>query len=240
MISIIEMFYTTDFLIILNIIHRQGTSAQIVRSGGWIGQKLFFNLNGERASFYGERLSDNRRARGVALEGAMSEEEKQQNMILVIQVPLKQTSAPLRLLQTFFGTQVDEECFQPSSADSFTAGAAPSSSPLVMAAKKSISSNRGYSEKEEERSDVEEAILRIGESEGKFDEVGDIEIERDPAFPVRVTLQFYKSTASGVIDDEVMRTIAGQLEAARKNADFVGSLVVGGQTGRVTEHHGAE
>jgi hypothetical protein len=94
--------------------HRsQGTSAQVVQNGA---QKLYFNKCGEKASFIGQRLSDNRKERGVAVEGEMSKEEKQQvhtfsslvspglshtltrrasvcpiqNMIMVIQVPLKQ------------------------------------------------------------------------------------------------------------------------------------------------------
>ncbi len=39
-----------------------------------------------------------------------------------------------------------------------------------------------------------------------------------------------------MIDEDAVQTIAKQMEASRKNADFVGSLVVGGHTGRPTEH----
>jgi hypothetical protein len=44
---------------------------------------------------------------------------------------------------------------------------------------------------QEEEADVEDAIVSVGEAEGPFDEVDGIAIERDPQFPVRVTLQVH-------------------------------------------------
>jgi hypothetical protein len=199
----------------------QGTSAQVVEGGDWGGQKLYFNKNGEKASFIGERLSDNRRARGVAVEGAMTREEKQQNMIMIIQVPLKQKQIR-RGLGGYGGMAVQMECcaLTPCSSISSFSPAPPM---------------QETSQRRKEKADVEEAIIRVGEGEGEFDEVRGLEIERDPAYPVRVTLQFYKSTANGVIDEDAVRVISEQIEASRKNADFVGSLVVGGRTSRPTE-----
>ncbi len=55
--------------------YSQGTSAQVVQDGS---QKLYFNKSGEKASFIGQRLTDNRKERGVATEGEMTKEEKQQ------------------------------------------------------------------------------------------------------------------------------------------------------------------
>jgi hypothetical protein len=46
-------------------------------------------------------------------------------------------------------------------------------------------------QEEEEAADVEDAIVKVGEAEGSFDEVAGIAIERDPQFPVRVTLQVH-------------------------------------------------
>lgn len=39
-----------------------------------------------------------------------------------------------------------------------------------------------------------------------------------------------------MIDQEAVKTIAAQIEQSRKNADFVGSLVVNPDIGRPTEH----
>jgi hypothetical protein len=199
----------------------QGTSAQVVEGDNWGGQKLYFDKNGEKASFIGERLSDNRRARGVAVEGAMTREEKQQNMIMIIQVPLKQKQRTF----TFCGTPnyMDELCGLEPECEAQCESVSYSS-----LASTSIDRNI-------EKADVEEAIIRVGESEGEFDEIRGLDIERDPAYPVRVTLQFYKSTANGVVDDDAVKAIAQQIEGSRKNADFVGSLVVGARTSRPTE-----
>jgi hypothetical protein len=60
---------------ILTSSYSQGTSAQVVQDGS---QKLYFNKCGEKASFIGQRLTDNRKERGVATEGEMTKEEKQQ------------------------------------------------------------------------------------------------------------------------------------------------------------------
>lgn len=85
--------------------------------------------------------------------------------------------------------------------------------------------------------DVDEAIVKVGEAEGVFSECRGLRIERDPGFPIRVTLQYYKATSTGAINDEVMATIANQIREARKDADFIGSLVLEPHAGRPTEHH---
>lgn len=87
-------------------------------------------------------------------------------------------------------------------------------------------------------SNVEDAIVKVCKSEGRFSNPSLCgPIERDPRFPVRVTLQYYKCTDNGVINENDVNTIAKQISNSRKNADFVGSLVVGGNTGRPTEHN---
>jgi hypothetical protein len=79
---------------------REGTSATIIDNtrdafpaGFSWGQRIFFNQNGERASLTGERLSDfladpeNRETSGDTPEAAG---ESGLNMVMLIQVPLKQ------------------------------------------------------------------------------------------------------------------------------------------------------
>jgi len=85
---------------------------------------------------------------------------------------------------------------------------------------------------------VEDAIIKVGKAEGPFREIGDLPIKRDPSFPVRVTLQYYKATSNGIADDSHIQEISNQIKEARKYAERIGSLVVGGKTGRVTEHVG--
>jgi hypothetical protein len=90
--------YAGDPAVLTIVATREGTSATIIDnvrdafpSGFSWGQRLFFNQNGERASFAGERLSDfntdNRQATDPAMEAAG---QSGLNMVMLIQVPLKQ------------------------------------------------------------------------------------------------------------------------------------------------------
>ena len=180
-----------------------GTSAEILDG---TMQKLYHNKNGEKASYIGQRLSDFREETGSSLssDAPMTASEKQQNMLLIIQIPLKNTTV-MRSFPVFSSrlTKKDKDvrhCSAPSS--------------IV---------------------DVESAIIKVGESEGIHREIGNCEIERDPQFPVRVTLQYYKATSNGCVDDKVMSDIAAELQAARKWAVAISSLVTE-TTNRTTEH----
>jgi len=83
--------------------------------------------------------------------------------------------------------------------------------------------------------DVESAIISVGEAEGPFSEINNNEIQRDERFPIRVTMQYYKATSNGAVNDEVMKSIAEELEGARKWAVAISSLVTE-TTDRTTEH----
>ena len=106
--------------------------------------------------------------------------------------------------------------------------AAPMAAPPAMA------------QRSTEKSDVENAVIGHGALEGPFTETDNLTIERDPRFPVRVTVQFYKATSNGVVDESDLKEIAGQIDAIYKRGDAVGSLVTGGETGRITEYEGVK
>lgn len=93
--------------------------------------------------------------------------------------------------------------------------------------------------KPSEASDVEEAVIGHGKVEGPFAEIDGLEIERDDRYPIRVTVQFYKATSNGVVSGQDMADIAEQINKVYRQADYVGSLVVQGPTGRPTEYEGA-
>lgn len=88
------------------------------------------------------------------------------------------------------------------------------------------------------RSRTEDAVIGHGKVEGPYTEVDGLAIERDPRFPVRVTVQFYKATADGQVTDADVAGIAAQLDKVYANADYVGSLVTQGETNRPTEYDG--
>ncbi len=88
------------------------------------------------------------------------------------------------------------------------------------------------------RSDVEDAVIGHGRVEGPFTEIDNLEIRRDARYPVRVTVQFYKATSNGVVSERDLADIARQINRVYEHADYVGSLVTEGMTGRPTEYEG--
>ncbi len=195
---------------------RQGTSMTIIdnqrdglSSGGVWGQRLFFNKNGQRASFTGSRMSDfSGTAEGKTIQATGTAAQKAGlNMVMMIQVPLKQ-KVQMRKNEMIMYDCAPSPCMEQSAMKS-----------------KGISS-------------VENAVIGHGKVEGPFTEMDNLAIERDPAFPVRVTVQFYKATDNGVVNDRDLAEIATQIGRVYDESDYVGSLVTGGVTNRPTEYVG--
>lgn len=188
---------------------REGTSATIIDNvrdgfnlgGGAWGQRLFFNENGQRASFTGQRLSDFKGPSGSTPTVA---QQQGMNMVLLVQVPLKHKPPVLRA----------QEC-QPCPAP-MTCEAGAKGGP----------------------SDVENAVVGHGKVEGPFTEIDGLAIERDPNYPIRVTVQFYKATSNGVVSGKDLAGIAAQINQVYADGDYVGSLVTGGSSDRPTEYVG--
>jgi len=100
--------YQGDPAVLTIVATREGTSATVIDNtrdafpAGWSwGQRLFFNQDGERASFTGERLSDFVSTRPVTLDSPEAAGESGLNMVLIIQVPLRQKVSFEDLLPSF-------------------------------------------------------------------------------------------------------------------------------------------
>ena len=199
------------------LVTRQGTSMSIVEnrpeeSGtrGW-GQELYFNNEGMRAAFTAERRSDVKQ-RIQAQGGPKSADDKSalsrgSDALFFIQVPLKHKNRGyLGGLPTDGAAMADEEMAAPAAAP------APK-----MAAGGSMKM---------EKSDVEQAVLGHGKNRGPFEEGGGLRLERDDRFPIRITVQFYKATSNGVVDEKDLDGIAKSIGGVYEHADFVGSLVL--------------
>jgi hypothetical protein len=76
--------------------------------------------------------------------------------------------------------------------------------------------------------DMEVAVLGHGELQGPFTELAGLEVERDPRFPVRVTVQFYQATSSARVGEEQMAALARLVARVYEKGDWVGSLVCPG------------
>jgi len=195
--------YEGDPAVLTILATREGTSVTIIDNardavpGSWSwGQRLFFNEDGQRACLTGQRLSDFQ-ADGGPVTGPTIEASGEEglNMVLLIQIPLKQRHPQ--------STWFDDALCCEASPCSGVGGAELCQS-----------------------SDVEAAVIGHGELEGPFTEIDDIRIERDPEFPIRVTVQFYKATSNGIASPEDIEEIADEIGRVYDDADYVGSLVV--------------
>ncbi len=205
------------------LVTRQGTSATIIENYDgdqsyqqW-GQQLFFNNKGQRTTFTAERRSavQTRVDSGSGSADDRSSLAKGADMVMIVQVPLKVFREPY--------TEYDGSpapAAGAADADISESAAAPSNAPKSSA----------------RRSDVETAVIGHGNDAGPFREVNYTDIERDPRFPIRVTVQFYKATSNGAVSNGDLAEAKQQIDEVYRNGDYVGSLVVpDGNRSRPTE-----
>lgn len=190
------------------LVTRQGTSATIIEnhSGdqsyqGW-GQQLFFNHEGQRTVFTAERRSavERRRESGQATAQDQGALDEGADMMMVVQVPLRHRSRRFEMMEGDVSEAV---------------GSSPAPAPSMA--------RRGRAAV---GSDVENAVVGHGDALGPFREMGGLRLERDPRFPVRVTVQFYRATSNGVVDALDLADVKRQIDRVYEDGDFVGSLVV--------------
>ncbi len=202
------------------LVTRQGTSMTVIDNSrdtvgprSW-GQRLFFNKGGQRAPLQAERLSD-AKARGTTQNGeSASSLGKDANLLMLIQIPLKVPPRPRRSYMLY----------------GMGGGGAPSAAPMKSVRRRAHVGGR---------STVEAAVLGHGKVEGPYTELAGLTIERDPRFPIRVTVQFYQATSNGVVSAADVARLHTQIANVYEKADYVGSLVVPEtKTRRVTEWTG--
>jgi len=196
---------------------REGTSATIIdntrdafETGSVWGQRLFHNANGMRASLTGERESDFRAKSGGGTVPFVSAPGAESGLNMVLLIQV-----PLKYKEPPRRVMMEAE------------GAFP------PAPKEAPSARR-------EDSNVENAVIGHGDREGPYTEIDHLPIERDPRFPVRVTVQFYKATDNGIVSAGDLRDIKRQIDRVYAHSEYVGSLVTEGETGRITEYAGAK
>lgn len=199
------------------LVTRQGTSMQIIEnrsedstSAGW-GQELYFNNKGQRAAFTAERKSDVEQR--IAAQGGPKTEDdrsalaKGADVLFLVQVPLRvpRMARPAMPPPMPMG------------------GAMPSTAPM---AESKASAKDDAAPSRAARSDVEQAVLGHGPNLGPYNEGHHLRFERDPSFPVRITVQFYKATSNGIVSDVDLDSISRSIGSVYEHAEFVGSLVL--------------
>jgi hypothetical protein len=201
------------------LVTRQGTSINVIENSPeqsgvqGLGQELYFNEDGQRAPFTAERKSAVK-ARIEAQGGPANADDRSAlaqgaDVLMLVQVPLKHRNRGM-----FPGAAAE--------GDSMALGGAPQPAPPSAAAAAPQKSRGAV----EEKSDVEQAVLGHGPLKGPFTEGNGVLLERDPQFPIRITMQFYKATSNGVVDESDLDRIASTIGGVYEHADYVGSLVI--------------
>ena len=207
------------------LVTRQGTSMQVIENksddataAGW-GQELYFDNKGQRAAFTAERKADVEQR--IAAQGGPKTEDdrtslqKGADVLFLVQVPLKHAQLG-RLGGALPG------------GGGMALGAAPPPPAAAPASPKKSAAASGPSDEMAKggKSDVEQAVLGHGPNVGPFNEGHQLRIERDPKFPIRIMVQFYKATSNGVVSDVDLDSISRSIGSVYEHADAVGSLVM--------------
>lgn len=200
--------YADNPAVLTIVVTRQGSSMAIVDNGrdtvgggGSWGQRLYFNDGGQRAPLMAERLADVQSAGTTANGESAASLGQDANLLMIIQVPLRVRPPAPPPPRRRHGLR--------RSTRSRSGAGAPAAAGRA--------------------SDVDQAVLGHGPSEGPYTELAGLTIARDPRFPVRVTVQFYQATSNGIIDQENVAHMAAQIDKIYASADYVGSLVVPGK-----------
>jgi hypothetical protein len=238
--------YESNPAVLVIVSSSEGTSTQIV-----YGQNntLYFNKNGQNSNYIAERLSDDRKKRGVPLDGPMTHEEKQRNALLIFQIPLKRKPRESRGppagcsgYSGYYGSMFTQKegCSGPvkAAAASCSMSYCDTDDNMLMddydtpkgCVARSMSSkpaSRGF----------EHAVIKTSESFGKFIGTKDLELERDPDYPIRCTIQFYSVTDTSDISRKQIEEISERIKKVYDMASITdrGSLVCDGVTERKTE-----
>jgi hypothetical protein len=202
------------------LITREGTSVSVIenrpdeRTTQGMGQEIYFNNKGQKSAFTAERKSDVE-ARIAAQGGPKTEADRSAlargaDVLFLVQVPL------IHAQRGRLGGSLP-------TSNSVGGGAGFG---VAKKMKPSSASAAPMMDKDEEKSDVEQAVLGHGPNLGPFNEGHNLRLVRDPKFPVRITVQFYKATSNGVVSEADLDGIARSIGSVYEHADFVGSLVL--------------
>jgi hypothetical protein len=202
------------------LVTREGTSISVIENRSedasaavGAGQELYFDNHGQRTAFTAERKSDVK-ARIESKGGPATDDErsalaKGADVLFLVQVPLRHAN------RGALGGAIP-----PPAPGAMGSGGAPKKSASMAPAAAAPAARRA------EVSDVEQAVLGHGPTLGRYREGRGARLERDPQFPVRVTVQFYKATSNGVVSDIDLDAISRSIGSVYEHAEFVGSLVL--------------
>lgn len=200
------------------LVSKNGTSTQVLSTE----KDLYFNDNGKSHYFKAERLGDVRLKQGKSGESVtnykdMTDEEKLDNCLMVIQVPLKDNPdyRPLAKFCSFDSEEGDEY----SDEECLKFGLMKGGSVRSLSTR-----SRG----------MDMAVLSKGTEKGKYVGTGTTKLMRDENYPIRCTYQYYRVTDEENLTEDLVKNIVEQLDNINNIATESGSLVMN-TSDRITE-----
>lgn len=214
--------YLDDPAVLVIMSSSQGTSVQIANGS----QQLYLNQGGTAYSLKAKRLSDDRKERGVPLDGPMTVDEKNRNALFIYQIPLKQKPKPVityftdkPVITYFAGKPVPVPASSAGFYDDY--GLCLETCAPKQTVKRNV---RGF----------DKAVISKGCPKGKFDGTKDLVLERDERFPIRCTIQYYNVTDEPTVSETQIKEISELISKVYDTATDTGSLVFS-TSKRITE-----
>lgn len=227
------------------LVSNQGTSIQTLSSNK---DKLYFNHQGTAYDFKAERLADIRTKRtgvkhsAVKKQSDMNDQEKQENVLMVFQIPLKK--------QARYGSHFTD-CFEPTNSkwqggeeeeeeeeEECCAGGlgcyGDSDSDSDSVVNYNNESSHTRCTQEVKKSGIDMAVVSLGDEKGPYKGYQS-ELVRDERYPIRCTFQYYRVTDDVNVEESVIQDIKHTQDILEKKSKDFGSLVTSGNTGRKTE-----
>jgi hypothetical protein len=208
---------TENPAVLVIIASNQGTSAQVLDAKT---TDILFNKNGRAHDYIAERLKEERLRLGKSIEGELTQDEKERNVIFIYQVPL----VIPKIYRNYKCAQV--QCLGGYGILTFGGG---SSDYLIEKSEfLSVSNSRNVR-------GFDHAMLRVSDTDkGVFLGTRGKKLVRDTDFPIRCTLQYYYITDTKEMTEPLVKSISEQLEKFYTHSENKSSLVMG-QTNRPTE-----
>ncbi len=212
----------------------ESTTAHIISERG--AQKLFVNLDGQAKNFLAERLKVVREREGRKVEGQMSQQEEERNVLLVFQVPLKIPPAAPYPMGAFMsgvspyameGFISSMGCMMESTSSSLMACSTTTESMPYGASRAGVGARASCDDFVFIPKGTEHAQLGFGKSHGKFEGAPDaMTFEIDPDAAIRCTVQHYLVSDTGKLTEADIVGIKETIDKIYGSGDKQGSLVV--------------
>lgn len=209
-------------------ISSKGTSTQVIKGN----TSLYFNNNGKAHMYSASRVANEREKKtgkpqkAVQSFNELDKDEKLENCLMIIQVPLKQQLSSLRMNKCVGGIPLAASLLESGEKENYVDGAVGG-----LFGNEECDEDEDYSRFIKKTTGFDMARLGLGSHQGDFNfsEFGETKLERDERFPIRCTYQYYRVSDTPKLTQKLVDTIAEELKNIEHLSVAKGSLVYAGE-----------